>query len=323
MANNGTFIPYLNMGVKITIGSIYFLNVSRIRIQESIYEIGDRAIIELPRNFGKLKDKPISDYISVGDKVEIQIGYNGDLQTEFTGYVSKKGDALPLIIECEDETWQLKQSSFVLSAKKRTAKELLREIAPGYMLDVPDLDIVKGFDRASAFEIMRWIQQEYGLICRIRDKRLTLGFTWDWKPGQTRHKLHRQKNVIKDRLAWKDKSEFKIRIRAYYMDGKHKKAVYVGDPEKGAKCSDVHTISASEADARNSARALFEKNSFDGFTGSLLSWGIPRTHAGDSLEYTDPVQPEKNGAYLIPKVEIDYSDAGWRRDTSVGLKVTT
>ncbi len=321
---NNKIIPYLNMGVKITLGKIHFYNVSRLKVTETIMELGDRAVIELPRNFGKLNNKPVLDFIKVGDPVIIEIGYNGLLAQEFTGFISKISADSPLVIECDDEIWPLKQNSFVISAKKRSLKELLKLIAPGYTLDVPEMTIKRGLDHASTYEMLRWIQQEFGLFCRVKDKKLTLGYPWDWKPGQKRHKYVRQLNIRKDRLKWKTKSEFKVRIRAFYMEGKHKKAVYVGDPEKGAKCSDVGVIADSAQDAKNNARAIFEKSSFDGFTGSLLAWGIPRIHAGDSIDYEDRTQPEKNGSYLVPAVQIEYNESnGWTRDFTPRAKTVT
>ncbi|MNV94132.1 hypothetical protein D3C71_1889030 [compost metagenome] len=62
--------------------------------------------------------------------------------------------------------------------------------------------------------------------------------------------------------------------------------------------------------AKKIADAHYSKNVFDGYTGSITGFGIPRTRAGDSLRVEDPREPQLDGDYLISKVTISWDESG-------------
>ena len=64
-------IPYLDMNARVVIGNVTFKNISSYHIEESVKELGDSASIILPRQYKKLKGKPLLDYINTGDVVQI------------------------------------------------------------------------------------------------------------------------------------------------------------------------------------------------------------------------------------------------------------
>ncbi len=96
-----------------------FNEVQEITIERTSEKITDTAKIVLPREFSRAKrnNKEVSlantnilEYISVGDIVEISAGYNDKFSIEFKGYISRIGANIPLVIECEDEMYKLKNS---------------------------------------------------------------------------------------------------------------------------------------------------------------------------------------------------------------------
>ena len=78
---------------KITIGSKYFGGVHDIKIKRSIHTIGATASVKVPvtavlRQTGTPPAYvETAQVIKAGDPVEIQLGYDGRLYTEFRGYV--------------------------------------------------------------------------------------------------------------------------------------------------------------------------------------------------------------------------------------------
>ena len=94
-------IHYYNISLKITIAEKYvFDNVESIHIENSCEKISDTAKVTLPRKFMRkvtetgitnIAEERLLDYIKVGDKIKIESGYDGDLGTEFEGYISRIG----------------------------------------------------------------------------------------------------------------------------------------------------------------------------------------------------------------------------------------
>lgn len=80
---------------KITIGSKYFGGVHDIKIKRSIHTIGATASVKVPvtavlRQTGTPPAYvETAQVIKAGDPVEIQLGYDGRLYTEFRGYVKQ------------------------------------------------------------------------------------------------------------------------------------------------------------------------------------------------------------------------------------------
>jgi hypothetical protein len=49
---------------------------------------------------------------------------------------------------------------------------------------------------------------------------------------------------------------------------------------------------------------------------------LPRTHAGDALTIRDSKEPEREGTFLIEKVNIGYSDSsGFSRKNTLSYKL--
>lgn len=318
------FVPYLNMACRIQIGSVVFENVESIRIEESIKEMGDTAIITVPRNFKKLNGKSVLDYIKAGDKVSISFGYDHNVEEEFTGYVKHIGSEIPLVIECDDQFYPLRQNSWIKSYSKTTLKKLLQDIVTGYKIDCPDVDLVKyRIASASTFKVLKEIQDDFGLYSRIIGDTLVVGFAYDWQFGKTNHwKYHRQKNVRKSDLVWKTESDFNVKVKINFRlpTGKRKTIVYGGKNPDASVCNiDLSHVDASKAE--DIAKARYQKYVYNGYTGTISGWGLPRTHAGDSLEIIDDLNPEKQGSYLIEKMIADYNSAGITRTNQLAYKI--
>ena len=102
---------------KIKIGNLTFDAFSKVEIKKTWKRFTDTASVSLPKELyyregDQIKRvERIGDFIKTGDRVEIQLGYNTQLFTEFVGYVCRSPKInIPYTIECEDEMWQLKKS---------------------------------------------------------------------------------------------------------------------------------------------------------------------------------------------------------------------
>ena len=95
----------------IVIGNITLNWVNNVRVESSWKTLTDTAVITLPSKVRvKVKNTvsevinqhQLSEHIKVGDGVTIGLGYNGDLNTVFTGFVTHLKPRVPIEVICED-----------------------------------------------------------------------------------------------------------------------------------------------------------------------------------------------------------------------------
>ena len=133
---------YHNISLRITIAdNLQFTVCQSIHIESSVQVLANNAKIELPREFRNAVDqvgktiniagKSILDFMKRGDAIKIELGYDGDLQTEFEGYITKIGAEMPLLLECEDEMFQLKKADRVTKfIKSGKLIDILKAVVP-------------------------------------------------------------------------------------------------------------------------------------------------------------------------------------------------
>ena len=125
---------------EIKIGGVTFKSVHDVLIKRSIYNLVATAVIKVPVTAVlKHSGEPVTyietaEAVKVGDPVEIRLGYDGQMNTEFTGYVKRLNYKIPLEIECEDEYYQTRSVNCVFSKKETSLKQCLTAILPGIKL---------------------------------------------------------------------------------------------------------------------------------------------------------------------------------------------
>lgn len=319
-------IPYLDMVCRVEIGSVVINDVSGFRIEESVTQMGNNATIVLARQFQKLKGKSLLEYIKAGDQVKIYAGYDQNIEQEFAGYLLPPQDEMPLVLRCDDQFYPLKQNNWVESFRSISLKALLQKIVTGYKVDCPDLELGRyHINNASTYRVLQAIKEDYGLFSRIIGDTLHVGLAYDWNIQNTKkHILHHQKNVKSTNLTWKTETDFKVRVEVNIGKVRGKRhVVKFGSSETHCSVKTLHYEGITEGEAMKIAQANYRKIVYNGFTGSITSFGIPRTHAGDSLHYKNDLQPEKEGTYLIDKLSIDYNEGnGYSRENHLAYKIS-
>lgn len=324
----------MNMTAKVQLGNVKLNNVSSFEIDENILEMSNTAKIVIPRNYAKLKDKSILEQIKAGDKVTIEAGYNGELGSEFTGYIREIESEAPLVIHCDDETYPLRQTNFIKSYRDASLKEILTDIIPSNMtFECPDVRVGKyQIDNASSFAVLQDLMKHYGLYSSLQNGVLKVGLAYDFGENTATHiytinapaDRPYQKNVKSNSLKFKRKEDFKVRYKAISNNANGKKTVVVvGNKERDASERTLNFAGGlTEKELRERATAVMAKTVYDGYTGDITGFGLPRTHAGDSLELRDSLDPGRNGRYLIEKVNISYSlSSGFARKNTLSYKV--
>ncbi len=320
------------MSCRVTIGKVQFDFVNSIHIRESIKLQSDTAKLTLPRNISalvagrneSLERKYLLDFISVDDPVVIEQGYDGDLAVEFEGYVKDISADIPVLIECEDEMYQLRKSTFNTSFSSITLSELLNYVAPEYEHEIID-DVNLGkfiISNASAFDVLESIRKKH-LHSYFKAGKLVVGFPVDIKPG-VKHQYNLQRNVRDaQQLHFLKAKDVKLQIKGISNNRDGTKIVEtVGEPGGATRTLNFSNMTRDEL--RNITLKNYNSLSFDGWKGSFSAFGLPRTKAGDGIELTDPEYPDgsREGSYLVESVDNNFTPTtGWERIVKPSLSI--
>lgn len=322
---------YLNLNSRLTITnpetntSIQFDHIASAEIKKSVKVLGDTAEVTIPRRYGKLKNKEVLQYIKTGYKLVLELGYNGEYHSEFTGYVREIESGYPLRLHCDDAMYLLRKNNFNKSWKAVSLRELLTEIAPGYKIECPDVNMgAFQIDNANTVTALRAIQNQYGFYSFLKGDTLYCQFAYDVRGVGNVHTYNFSKNVKKSELKFKRKEDYSIRIKAISNQKNGKKiTIEVGSKEHDASLRTLNFKDKTETELRELATKELERLVFDGFEGSITGFGYPRVEPGDTLKIVSPKEPERDGSYLVESLTIRYGNAYYERICELSYKMAS
>ena len=327
---------YYNIDVRITIGNVQFNVVNSIEINNSVESLTDTAKITLPREFKNAKQnnaglslarKNILDYIKIGDPVTIEGGYNGDLEVEFTGYVSRIHADIPLVIECEDEMWKLKRMSQINKTySKTTLKQVLKDILPGYEINILENRELQKYmiTQATPYNVLEKLREQM-IRCFFIGKTLHADLPFNLKSYKT-HDFNMKRNVCSGsdlNFEIKEFVEKYVKYTSKEIGTSKTISVEVGKKGNDEKIVEVGFFMTKE-ELRKWANADYNSRYYDGYSGSFDSWAIPRTRAGDSAKIKDPNYPDghRDGTFFIEGVQITIDgSSGYKRKNTISRKL--
>ena len=329
---------YYNIDLRITVAErLQFKVVKSISIDSSIEKLTDTARVELPREFKNavrddhpfsLERKNLLEHLKVGDPIVIEAGYDGELFTEFSGYISDIGAEIPLIIECEDEMYKLRKKPLINHTfKSATLREVLKFIAPEYEIDALDMVVGKYMiERASPYKVIEDLKEKYGVRCFFKGKKLYAGLTVDFRP-QTVHEFTFGRNIRESTdLKYRVKETRKRFIKAVSMQkGSAEKKVTYDFGDVGESEISLHApLNLNQQQLKEWAEKYYNSMVFDGYEGSIDGWFWPRTEVGDSAKIKDPNYPTgyRDGQYFIDGVTTTINESeGIKRQNKITYKI--
>jgi hypothetical protein len=321
-----------NLSSKIVVGK-YKFKVHEVRIKKSLHSYMDTAVIKIPTS-ARLKQSdgnvtesmPTAKYFAVGDKVVIDLGYDGNLKNEFTGFVSRINFTTPLEIECEGYGWQLRQKSFKGSFKSITVKELLEKLIVGTDI-VLDKEMDKFEIPISNFTIpeqpilgiLDYLKEHCMCSIFFKNNVLFCGLSYQKKGNTVKHTLGY--NVIKDgNLKERKASEVNVQVNISSEKSDGTKAK-ISSGAAGGKVINKRTIVTDEAVLKVMADKKLATYSFDGYEGKITTFLIPYSEPLDESELKDNRYAERGGRYVIDAIELIYNRSGGRRICDLGIKI--
>lgn len=291
--------------------------VNSVRIESSWKMLTDTAEIVLPRKVRDFRNNRISELFREGDPVEIRLGYNGELYTEFSGYITKVSAGIPVKIQCEDEMYALKRRTVSVSLKGAQLKTLLREVAVGYEVDCyegVELGTVR-YSNVTAAQVLEDVAKKTGLRAYFDGKVLRCGKVYGDQSDDPPTLVCLERNAVSEELNRKDGGELKIQVKAIsVLKGGKKLEVKIGDSGGTVKQLSYVGITA-RTELEKMARADYDRLKKRGFDGKVVLFGLPRIVHGQKIKLKSELCQELDGIYYVDKVSKEFGDNATYRQT--------
>jgi hypothetical protein len=289
----------------------------------------DTAKITVPRKI-QWNGKPLTDFINRGDKITIQFGYeNHKIEDVFTGYIKTFASSTPIVIECENEMYLLKQ----IKVKPRKYgkfdfKQFMNEYAPDIKIEIPsekDLDfgevIIK--DEVSIASVFEQLKKDNPLSAFFRE-----GILYAILPQTALNKADEVKPIVFDvskniidskQIKYVHAEDIKIQIKAISVLANNKKI----EVTAGDKNGEIRTLHASryktKEELQQYANNELKNYKADKAEGSFTAFGIPYVRKGDRAKIFDKINADIDGkTFNINAVKYSFGTSGYRQTITLG-----
>jgi hypothetical protein len=320
------------MTSKVTVEGIKnIIKPNAISWKRSVTDYCDTATIKLPA-VAMLKNADGNyDRIETGLKfqegleISIACGYNGINTDRFKGFIRQIKPNVPLEIECEGYSYQLrKKQAFNKSYRAGTKmKKVLTDLVEGTNITlskaIPDVTIESpvNFSGKSGIQVLDWFKEQMLMTVYFNFAELYVGF-----------KYTNFKKTIKLRLGWnvvedndlkfnpnKKPADVKLSLSTKQKDG----STQYADPKSNGNDSrqvkmkvrlDKATLKQLQDDQK-------QKLMNRGYEGSLTAFLVPFAEPAMAVEIDDPKYPARAGKYFIEGVEGEFGSGGGRQKVKI------
>lgn len=311
----------LQLTAKITIRSAQtweFDRVSEVEIVRDSETLTDTCRIVLPR---KVKWNGSDDIpLRRGDAITVELGYNGNNQFAFAGYVTSIGLKSPIEIRCEDEMWRMKSIATTKKAyKAANLKTLISDQQVGIPVNVFGEQNIGDY-RVTADTVAELLNElrKQGIRSFIRYKNaqpeLCIGVLFD-RQGEHRQVFDNQRNIISDSLQWQTADDVKLKVKAVNLDKNNKQTVVeVGDADGEVRT--LYATGKSDSQLRSWAEQELKRLKRDGLVGSFDTFGHLLVDKLDSVAIV--IDSVRRGEYQVQNNTIKYGSSGFRQSITLG-----
>jgi len=311
----------------ITIGKYYFEHVHELSIVKSRKRIANTATIKLPNRYS---GEFLCNHIKGGDPVSISIGYNDELREEFVGYISEVEFNTPVVITCEDEIYNLKRRKpTAKSWPSTTLAEVLKYLVPDATLTgVPDVTLAPFYVYAdkSVASALQELRDNFGLEINFRGKNLFVGVPLTEPDAANAETViyDIEKNVIDPRLNFRRAEDVRIKVNAKSITADNKVlTAEAGDADGSSTTMHFYNIT-SVAELQRQAEEKLKVLKYDGFRGSLTTFGLPYVEPGNVARIIDRrFDNIRTGSYFVDSVETTFGVNGFRREVEIGRRAAS
>jgi len=293
----------------------------------SVDNLADTATIVLPEavmntvlNFeGKVKR---------GTAVIIKMGYDGDLKTEFVGYVkdiTNSDNSLKIL--CEDALFLFRVGIPDVELKPTTLKDILQYVITNIdssytLVSTYDINYEKyTIHQATGYDVLKKIQSETkaNIFFNTEKKELHIHPPYISKGGEVFYSM--QKNIENSSLEYNNKLDTKVEVTIESTDIKGNVQSVTTGTTGGNKIT-LKVGAIDTASMNKIANAELLKNSAAGYEGSFDTWLIPFVQPTYSARIKDEDYPDKTAYYYVKSVTTHLSEVGGKRTIVPGIKLS-
>jgi len=310
-------------------------------------------------------DKATSPMVLRGDKIKVELGYiypdykdpNTDvteMYTEFVGYITKVSNSVPIVLECEDEMYRLKQIQCPTkvwdgkNGQKNDVGSILTKILEGTGITVNNsgatLDVGNlRTGSETVAQLLDSLQRDYRLESYFRLSKdgtpeLRCAGVVYYPSDRKEHVFHFQIIIVSEDVQYVRLDGHDLGIKAYSTfeveqntgtrkDGtpiKRKRRLTVTVPD-GFVDGELRTVYfwdvKTEKELKKLATERLNRFYYEGFQGSFDAFALPSVKHGDAANLIDATKPERNGVYLIKQVVKTFGMNGYRQDIELDLRI--
>lgn len=305
---------------------VRFDYVTEVEVTTSIRNFTDTAKIIVPRKLS-YKGQKITDFIKRNHEVTIDLGYDDGNQEVFKGYVKDVSTGTPIVIECENEAWKLKQIK--LPAKhypKLNIQDFVKEHMSAYQCFVPSVELgeVRINTDVTLAQVFEYFMHNYPVNFYFRDGKFygitptaMLASDNDIKTVKFRIGY----NTISDNLTYVLKEDIKLQIVAKAIKNNNTKLEWK-EPQD-ATDAEIRTFlvsgATSESDLKKFALDMINKFKVDKMTGDFMAFGLSYVRKGDVTHLLDDDHAEQNDKkFWNEAVNYTFGQGGYRQKITLG-----
>lgn len=324
---------------RVTIGNYVFGRLGDVEISSTWKSIGDEATLKMygsadvENEDGTVRrNVALEKVFGVGTPVVIELGYDGELQTEFTGYVAEIKCQVPFEVRLEDEFFHLKRTPVNKTWKNTTLAQLLAELVPTAQLSDSLPKIKLGSfraDRTTVYGVLSKLKENYLICAYFRDGKLFAGLPYTEFDSQTANVPGReatyvlQQNVVSDDLSYREKNDvrLKVTVSAKHANGKRTTVGPLGDPDGEVREFNFPSETTDPAQLLKLAQSRLDELKYDGYRGKFTAFGVPYIVHSGTVDFYDDLRPNRSGRYLVDSVKTTFGPGGFRREVELARKV--
>lgn len=321
--------------VSIEIGKWKVTHVNSLDFSGSDKELLSTCKITLPfiRNArGKIKR---------GDRVRIDLSMSTDFNqdnfiTEFVGKVKKVVLGVPLVVECENNAFLLKQKNISGFYRGIGLKALCEKVLNGlsdsfnieYTDTIPKITLDKFLIKkgATVYDALLKLSDKFKLTAYFKGDSLFLGSRYVTEKKPKLITYHLEKNVAQDSIVLKSEDDIKIKVKATsrLRSGQELK-VEVGDSDGSIKTFFYHNIKTVEYLKELALKELEEAKNKKRNSGTIKVMGLPYIEHSYQVKILSDKEEsqDKLGVYFVEKVDVSFGvDNGFKRVIHLGKKLS-
>lgn len=338
---------------EITIGNFSFNYVTNLTIESSWDTFTDKAILTIPNKFRK--DNKIivvgdNNIFKRGNKVEFKLGYFPNLVSKFKGHISRINPDSPLVFECEDMMWLLKQENLASKSFTSESKPKIREVIEYATAAFPDLKIeydnpnteiggfkVDNLGFVNAVTVFEVLKKQFGYFIYFQNEILQVRKMLSVLALKNPiHKLSFQNNIIPEtsNLVYQRDDDVNLVIKVENIDlltnkritrygFKVKGEVVISSiRQTGQVMKDIKLLNKTEKQIDEFIRENIDKYIYEGYIGDFTTFLEPSVNHSDRIELFDLKHSEREGRYLIKKVITNFGINGGRQTINLRNRVS-